>query len=110
MDVNVFDTKEYKALQKCMAKKCPEFKDVTNAEAALIKDIRAMMRPKGPPPDPLRLVKAMQDLYALEHRRDEMLSTMRRCTEEYADMQMKVSDSSIKLVTGVTALARRKKT
>lgn len=101
--VELLKSKEYKALARCAAKECPQFKKVTAAQTALAKEIEELG--KQPTPDRInRIITSMKAIHRMEDRHSALLCKITRCSDAYAALETKRVDVAMKKLTALEPL------
>ena len=104
----VLRNKDFEAVTKCMKKNCSEYKSVADAQAKLFSDIRGMLKDKANL-DPHKLIQTLQKFKKVEKRRELLVCTLQRCSDEVATLILKATDAGLDEFAGAMAMLKAAK-
>jgi hypothetical protein len=100
--VEIFNSKQFKALQKCTLEKCPKFKKNLEKQQELIERIAVLAKNIATEKDlktkskmTLELLKLGSDLSKANSSTDELLCKIKECSKEFAEVQKATQQMNI---------------
>lgn len=100
--VEIFNSKQFKELQKCTVNKCPKYKKNLEKQQQLIERLEVLVKNIATEKDlkskskmTLELLKLGSDLAKANSSTDELLCKIKECGKEFAEVQKATQQMNI---------------